>query len=70
MEITEVLVGKQIHHAGMRGEARCGATGRVRISYSGALLLITCPECRKFDEPDREAQLRSIAEAAAAFRAR
>ena len=52
MEATEVLVGKQIHRAGLNGGARCGAEGRVRLSYSGVLLMITCPECRKLDQPN------------------
>ena len=70
MEATEVLVGKRIHKASLGGKPLCGVDGKVRISYSGALLLITCPDCGKAMTPDTAAMMASIGEAAARFRAK
>ena len=70
MEATEVLAGKQIHKASIGGGPLCGIDKPVRISYSGALLLVTCPDCIKAMTPDPAAQWASLEAAAARFRGR
>ena len=67
---TEVLAGRQIHKASLGGRPLCGTSAKVRISYSGALLLVTCQACRDAMTPNTEAQLASIEAAAVAYRAR
>ena len=65
----------RIHRAALSGRPLCGAEGPVRISSSGAAAAVTCQAC----EPPlnaagrqalRETVERSIADAAARWRAR
>lgn len=43
-----------VHRSNMRpGTARCGATGDIYVSISGAPSTVTCPECRAMEAAHR-----------------